>query len=303
MRTLRLSLSAALGLALVIALAAPALGAPAVTAPKPAETATKSAAASAPVDAAAGGPIDVQIWPGQGGETAFITVVEVDAKAKLPVTVRIPIIPGSTVEWAGEILGGSAEGDVAVPYKLIQGRGGQFAELVLTKSHRGQIDAIGFPLKVSSEALSVSVDYVQTVSSPLTAISVRIPANVSKVKITPRPKGDPVVNVDGESLYSLEPKVYESGEKQTVTLSYSTVPPVEPAPGAELNPVLIGLGIALAIVVVVMIILVRRQRPAEQTAEQFEGGDQSESETSLAGSNDDDAPAGEDDDEPDLDFE
>ena len=160
------------GTRLALALAAPAHGAPAATA------APKSVSASTPVDAAAGGPIDLQIWPGQAGKTAIITVVEVDAKTKLPVTVRVPVTPGSTVEWVGEILGGSAESDIEAPYKLVQGQGGQFAEFTLTKSRRGQVDAIGFPLEIRVTRSRLALEYVQSVSSPLTAMSVRVPAKV-----------------------------------------------------------------------------------------------------------------------------
>jgi hypothetical protein len=281
------------GLALTVAIAAPVLGAPPVFA------AAASTTASAPVDAAAGGPVDIQIWPGQSGKTAVITVVELDAKTKLPATVRIPVMPGSTGEWAGEILGGSATDDIQRPLKLVQGQGGQFAEFTLSKAHRGQIDAIGFPLKVAGDTVSVSVEYVQSVSSPLTTISVRLPAGTSKAKIDPKPEGDPVVNADGESLYSLKPKAYKPGDKQTVTISYSTVPPVAKAPGSELNSVLIGLGIALAIAVVAMIFLIRRSAPGaaasgEDSASQSdEPGDEAE---------DADSPFDVDDDEPDLDF-
>jgi hypothetical protein len=293
MRTLRLFLSTALGLATMVALAAPAHGAPAATA------APKSVSASAPVDAAAGGPIDLQIWPGQAGKTAIITVVEVDAKTKLPVTVRVPVTPGSTVEWVGEILGGSAESDIEAPYKLIQGQGGQFAEFTLTKSRRGQVDAIGFPLEISGDKVLLALEYVQSVSSPLTAMSVRVPAEVTKVKISPKPSGDPVDNADGESLYTLEPVALKPGEKQKVTLSYSTIPPVEPAPGSELNGVLIGLGIALVVAVIAMVVVVRRR---SVTAPSFEDSEEDESDTELpeGTTEDDDRPF--DEDEPDLDF-
>jgi len=252
---------------LATAFVAPALAAPAAT------SAPVSASASTPVDASAGGPVEVQIWPGQGGQTAVIAAVAVDASVKLPVTVRIPVAPGAKVEWAGEILGGAAEGDIERPFTLVQGRGGQFAEFTLTKSHRGQIDAIGAPLKVSGDIASVSIDYVQTVDSTLTTIAVRIPANVSKVKITPAPVGKPVLNVDGESLYSLSPVTLKPGEKQTIAISFSTTPPVEPAPGSNLNAVLIGLAAALVVVVVVMIVLVRRNAAAQVTEE---SGDEDE---------------------------
>ncbi|MEI7813736.1 MAG: hypothetical protein WCJ13_02955 [Coriobacteriia bacterium] len=293
MRTRRLWISTVLGFALAATVAAPALGAPAATTAKPplttapkstTATAPKSASTSVPVDASAGGPIDVQIWPGQGGKTAIITVVEVDAATKLPVTVRIPVIPGSTVEWAGQILGGAAESDLELPYTLVQGRGGQFAELTLTTSHRGQVDAIGFPLEMSGDKVSLAIDYVQSVSSPLTAISVRVPANVSQVKITPKPSGDPIANVDGESLYAINPSSYKPGEKQLITVFYSTVPPVEPAPGAQLNQVLIGLAIALAIAVVVIIVLIQRQSSGGQVAEEFDDEDESEPDASAGAS-------------------
>jgi len=308
MRTRRLWTSTVLGLVVAATLAAPALGAPAATTAKPVVTAApksvtatapKSVSTSVPVDASAGGPIDVQIWPGQGGKTAIITVVEVDAATKLPVTVRIPVVPGSTVEWAGQILGGAADSDLQLPYTLVQGRGGQFAELTLTTSHRGQIDAIGFPVEMSGDKVSLAIDYVQSVSSPLTAISVRVPANVSQVKITPKPSGDPIENVDGESLYAIDPSSYKPGEKQLVTVFYSTVPPVEPAPGAQLNQVLIGLAIALAIAVVVMIVLIQRQRSGGQPSEELDDVDESEADASVQ----DGRSAGEDGDEPDLDFD
>ncbi len=90
----------------------------------------------------------------------------------------------------------------------------------------------------------------------------RIPANVVKAKISPKPEGDPVENVDGESLYSLAPKAMKPGDKETIKVSYSTVPPVEKAPGSELNYVLIGLGVALAVAVVAMIVIVRRNASA-----------------------------------------
>jgi hypothetical protein len=289
----RLALSAAVGLTLAVALTVPAYAAPAIT------SAPKSASTSTPVDASAGGPIDLQIWPGQGGKTAIITVVEVDAKTKLPVTVRIPVMPGSTVEWVGEILGGPAESDIERPYKLVQGQGGQFAEVELTKSHRGQVDAIGFPLEVSSDRVSVSVEYVQSVSSPLTAMSVRLPGNISKVKITPKPVGEPVENVDGESLYTLDPKTFKPGEKEKISISYSTVPPVEPAPGSDLNIVLIGLGVALVIAVVVTIVLFRRQHSVAQAPEELD--DESDSGYPPSTTGDDDRAF--DDDEPGPEFD
>lgn len=289
MRTHRLLASAALALVLALAFVAPALGA----------EAPESESASTPVKASAGGPIEVQVWPGQGGQTAVISAVVVDATVKLPVTVRIPVVPGTKVEWAGEILGGQASGDIQQQFKLVQGRGGQFAEFTLTKSHRGQIDAIGAPLKLTGDIASVSVEYVQSVDSTLTTIGARIPATVSKVKISPTPVGRPATNLEGESLYTLQPRTFKPGEKQKIEISYSTLPPVEPAPGSELNPVLIGLGIALTVAVIAMIVIVRRNAPlvTEASEDDASADEGAEAESKTMG------PEGADDDDPDLDFE
>jgi len=274
MRILRLVSSAAVSLLFAAAFAVPAFGA---TAP-----ALTSAAASTPVDASAGGPIEIQIWPGQQGRTAVITAVALDAKVKLPATVRIPVTPGTTVEWAGEITGGTAEGDIEQPFTLVQGRGGQFAEFTLTKSHRGQIDALGAPLELTGDMVTVSVEYVQSVDSTLTTFAVRVPANVSKVQVAPQAAGEPVTNVEGEALYALSPKAMKPGEKQTIGVTYSTVPPAEPAPGSSLNPVLLILVAALAVAVVAMVVLVRRNA-APQAAEEFDAEDEEYDEARTRG--------------------
>ena len=223
LRWLRSAFSAAFVLSLMLGVAPAAVAAEAAKTP----TAAASSDASKPVDAEAGGPIDVQIWP-QANNTAVIAVVEVDASTKLPVTVRIPVMPGTMVEWAGEIMGGQASGDIEQPFTLRTGRGGLFVEFTLTKSHRGQVDSIGFPLNITDQTVELSPEYVQSVSSTMTAISVRLPADISKVKISPKPSGEPVVNADRESLYVMEPKAYELGESQKIDISYSTIPPGRP---------------------------------------------------------------------------
>lgn len=285
------------------AVAAPSKSATTGTISVTSTAATAAAGSTTPVKASAGGPTDVQIWPGQEGQTVVITVVEIDATTKLPATVRIPVMPGTSVQWVGEVLGGDAASDIAQPYKLVQGEGGQFAEFTLTKSHRGQVDAIGFPVKVSGDVVSVGVDWVQSVSSAITALSVRVPAGASKIEISPKPSGSPVTNDAGESLYSLNPKNFKPGEKEHITVSYSTAPVAPKAAGSELTPVLIGLGIALVVAVVALFAVISRNNTAAPG-----GGD---------GTDDADGPRAsapkeperraadddEDDDEPFLDFD
>lgn len=218
-----------------------------------------STTASGPaVPVSAGGPVDAQIWPGQeGGQTAVITAVEVPAEQKLPAVVRVPVLAGTTVQWAGEVLGGDPNSDPERSYVLKQGVGGQYAEFTVTKSHRAQVDSLGTPFTVNGDKVSVTVQWVQSVSSALTAISVRIPANVSRVEISPAPVGEPTKNAAGEALYVLNPVKYAPGQKQAIAISYSTKPPS--ASTASTGPLLIGLGVALAVAVVVLIVVVARQ--------------------------------------------
>ena len=55
-----------------------------------------SVPATALAAVAAGGPIDVQVWP-QNGQTIVISSVELPASTKLPAVVRIPVVP----RWNG----------------------------------------------------------------------------------------------------------------------------------------------------------------------------------------------------------
>lgn len=218
-----------------------------------------SAPATAVAAVAAGGPLDVQVWP-QDGQTIVISSVELPASTSLPAVVRIPVVPGSTVEWAGEILGSNSSADVEVPFKLVDGQGGQYAEFTLTKSRRGQIDSVAAPLTVSGTVVSTRVDWVQSVTAVETIFSVRIPSAVSDVKIAPAPEGTPVTNELGEALYVLSAVTLDAGEKQVVDVSYNTVPPVEATSDPlSANTIVIALVAGLALAVIALVLVVRRR--------------------------------------------
>jgi len=216
------------------------------------------AAASA---VSAGGPVDVQIWP-QDGQTIVISSVELPSGTRLPAVVRIPVVPGSTVEWAGEIVGTDASGDIVAPYKLVDGVGGQYAEFTLTKSLHGQIDSVASTLTVSGTIVSTDVDWVQSVSATQTTFSVRVPSGVSEVQVTPVPDGKPVTNELGEALYLLPSATLAAGDKLTVSLSYNTMPPVQTASTPDANAIIIGLVAGLVIAVGALVVVMRRRTTA-----------------------------------------
>jgi len=202
--------------------------------------------------------VDVQIWP-QNGQTVVIASCQLPPGTKLPALVRIPVVAGANVEWAGEILGADASSDIAREYRLVDGVGGKYAEFYLTKSLHGQVDSVASTLSVSGTTISTSVDWVQSVTSSETLFSVRLPAGLSEVKITPKPEGEPVENDSGELLYELPSQVLKAGEAQTVTLSYSTVPEVEPDTGLSANTIIFSLLGVLGLAIVALVVVVRRR--------------------------------------------
>jgi len=207
----------------------------------------------------AGGAIDVQVWP-QGGQTVVITSVEVPATTKLPATVRIPVVPGSTIEWAGEIVGTNVESDIERTYKLVEGEGGKYAEFTLTTSRHGQIDSVASSLTVSGTMVSTAIDWVQSVSSEDTLFSVRLPAGMSEVKIKPEPEGKPADNGSGETLYTMPAKTLAPGSKTAVTVSYNTVPaPVKDPKATSANTILLVLGGVLVLAVGALVVVMRRR--------------------------------------------
>lgn len=216
-----------------------------------------SAALAAP--ASAGGPVDVQVWA-QNGQTIIITSVAIPQSTELPTLVRIPVASGAKIEWAGEILGTDAASDISRDYKLVRGVGGTYAEFYLTTSRRAQIDSVASSLTASGSTLSMAVDWVQSVSASETLFSVRLPVGMSAVSIKPAPIGTPTENGTGDVLYVLPSKTMAPGEKTTVSLSYSTIPPVAPQPKSALNTILIGLGSVLVLAVIALLVAIRRRR-------------------------------------------
>ena len=218
--------------------------------------AAPSLAAAAPVPA--GGPLDVQIWP-QNGQTVVIASCQLPAGTKLPALVRIPVVPGAKVEWAGEILGADVSSDIAREFRLVDGVGGQYAEFYLTKSLHGQVDSVATTLSVSGTTITTSVDWIQSVESSETVFSVRLPAGLSSVKISPAPEGKPVENDSGEALYALPSQTLPVGGAQQVTLSYNTVPAVESDTGPSANVIIGSLLGVLGLAIVALVIVARRR--------------------------------------------
>ena len=223
-----------------------------------------AAAATAPE---AGGTLDLQTWP-DSGQLIVVTAVTVPDSVKLPTTVRVPVPAGATVQWAGEILGGELSADPERTYKMINSpTGGRYAEFTIEQTHTAQVDAAMPALTVAGDKTSAAFEWIQSVASPYTSFSVRVPGNASDVQISPKPSGPPEANSAGEQLYSGSPLQLKPGKKQAVTFSYSTAANVAPAAGSAggLNTLVLVLVAALVVAVIALFVVLSRQKQGGST--------------------------------------
>ena len=246
-------------LLVVAGLAASAAAAPSATA--------KPLISPAPVAATpySGGSLEVQIWPQADSniptQAVVISDVQLPSTTKLPATVRIPVVPGSQVMWAGEALGGSPDADPQRPFKLVDAAGGKYAEFVISKSLRGQIDSVGIPLSFSGDEVKVSVNWIQSTEASSVVFTVRFPAGSSRIQTDPKATGTPQTNMAGESLYGLPQMTLAPGARKTITASYSTNPSGDTAMSQNTKWAIYAvLGGLLLLAIVVLVILAVRRR-------------------------------------------
>ena len=232
-----------LALAFAVALAAPAF----------------ALGATAPV---ANGALDVQAWA-ENNTLVVVSALTVPSNVQLPVTVRIPVPADAQVQWAGEVLGGDPNADPSRKYTIKKSPvGGSYAEFTIETTRVAQVDAFLPVLKTSGSDVSAAFEWVQSVSSPTTSISIRTPAGAGNVKIAPAPSGAPATNADGETLYAGSPIKLTPGSNTPVSLSYTIGAAHSPGatPAASNSSALyFALAMLIAVLVVLAIVLVRQR--------------------------------------------
>lgn len=106
---------------------------------------TAFAAVPAPAFAAPGvtlESVDLQFDPGTvGHEPLLIVTGTVPDTTPLPATIRLPIAQGTTIRWAGEVLGGALEDDPTLQPSIEHTEDGyDIVSLTLSAGRRGQIE-------------------------------------------------------------------------------------------------------------------------------------------------------------------
>jgi len=227
-------------------------------APTAALAASAVATPTAPVSA---GATDVQFWmAAKPSEAVVIVSMTIPDSVELPVTVRLPLVEGMVVDWAGEISGGDVSQDLQRDYATKKGAGGSYVEFVVSEFRMAQVDLSGKPHTENDDEVSAVFEYVQSTESSQTTFSVRTPAIASDVRIDPKPEGQPTTNELGESLYVLEPLEMKPGDSLTVDVTYSMqLPGVPGSEGDAAINTLIGALAAVVVVVIVVLVVVSRR--------------------------------------------
>lgn len=228
-------------------------------------------------EAQAQAPMDVQVWPGADpGQLLVIVSVNISPDTPLPTTVRIPVVEGFQVTWAGEVAA-VQQNDLQRQPQIKKGVGGEYAEFEVTTNRQAQVEFGSVPLSQTAEGQSATVRFVQTVPVDTTSFSVRVPADVSKVTIEPAPAGAPQRNQAGEQLYTLPSKQLAPGEATTVSVAYrlgQELVPVDQGPPAV--PVVAILSFLIVVAAAVLVVVLRRSSGVAAGAPGASGEDESD---------------------------
>lgn len=224
-----------------------------------------SAHAAVPVPQA-GGSLDLQAWADQG-QLIVVTAISIDQTVKLPTTVRIPVATGAEVTWVGEVLGGEISADPQRTYKTKTGAGGgKYVEFTVETTHTAQVDSVVNGLATNGATTMGKLEWVQSVDSPFTSFSVRVPGGSSNVTITPASSYEPETGQGGERLYYGDAIALKPGAKRTVSFAYTAGGATTPAAGGTggSTPLVFALVVAIMVAIGALVVLTTRRRASEQ---------------------------------------
>lgn len=167
--------------------------------------------------------LEVESWPDkQQGLTSVVVLARIPDATPLPATVTIPLVPGATITWSGEINGADASGDTTIPARTVPGRGGDAVQLTATKSRVVQYEAVVGRTASDGDVHSTLLDWTQTAPTGAVTFSTRVPLDATNVIITPAPAGDPQTNTTiRQMLYTLAPTRIAVGEHYPFKVEYT----------------------------------------------------------------------------------
>ncbi|MBE0475816.1 MAG: hypothetical protein IBX62_01780 [Coriobacteriia bacterium] len=214
----------------------------------------------------------VQVWPeGEPGQMLVVVSAEIPPGAELPAAVDLPLIEGAELLWSGEVLGGDPNADIEREGTLVEATGGQALRIGLESGRVAQYEAVTGRLAVDGDEVSGTVRWLQSVRTPVTRFSVRLPSGAREISVRPAAVLDPRRNRAGELLYTLPDREIEPGDEVSVDVSYRRAAAVLPASGSGQgggagggSTVLIVVLGAVAAAAGALALMVHRRSTAEQ---------------------------------------
>lgn len=204
--------------------------------------------------------IDVQLWPEDTGtRSALVVVGVIPSSTPLPAAVQLPIPADAVVTWAGEIFPEAPGKDIPVRPAIMPD--GRSMIITATKSRTVQYEAQYTEYVDKGGRRTAKLAWVQTSAADKQDFSVKMPLVSDDVRITPAPLGKPLVNREGEKLYTLPAQKLKAGEKFVVSADYVPQLPQTTAPKTAWDyaiPVTLGL---LGVAVVALLVVMLRSRP------------------------------------------
>jgi len=158
---------------------------------------------------------------GDANGALMIVSALVDPQLPLPVTISVPVPSGSTLLWAGEILGGDPLQDPARETTVENVGDMDVYTLTVEQSYTAQLELQLPAPSVSGSTISASVDWTNPGETVPVTASVIVEAGAEDVRTKPELAGSVQTNDAGQSLYPLAGVQLETDETYTIDVEWT----------------------------------------------------------------------------------
>ena len=238
-------------------------------------------ATSIGVSAALAAPVQwesISLNVGSSADAPVLIVAGVLPKsAKLPATVELAAPTGSTLQWAGEILGGDASADPEVVTTKSQRDGQDVYAFTLTKSRTAQLEVTTqSPITVNGDVYTVSFSQPAWTDVSSAGVAIQIPVSARLTEPATATAGL-AAGPTGFQYYQQEFTKVKKGDPLGVTFSYTLATTTPGAAtttgtGGPLIPIiLVAIAVALG---AGLVIGVRRKLNGDAVVEEYAAEDE-----------------------------
>lgn len=240
---------------------------------------------------AAEGPwksVDLRLISAQSGQPVLLVAGQLPASTPLPAKVTLAIPAGTTIEWAGEILGGDPSKDPSVKYTVKTGRESDLVAFTLTTSRIGQVEvSVPGGYSANGGTSRATIAWAAPFDIPSVSLFALLPSGAT---VTSGTAGGKKTTIGTDTWYQRDIKRVSKGDRLKLEVDFTggtargtaSAGPTQSQPGTVTpvskdgaSPLLIVsvLGLLLSVTYA----LWRRVSPDPTQTEELEEGDTAES--------------------------